>query len=65
MKSRHAIVGSVLSNEELKLRERENLMKAIEQCKGKIYGPDGAAALLGMRPTTLSSRVEKMKLQSS
>ena len=34
--------------EEVKRRERENLMKATEQCKGKIYGPDGAAAMLGM-----------------
>ena len=66
MKSRHATVKrSVLSKEDLKRGERENLMKAIEQCKGKIYGPDGAAAILGMRPTTLSSRIKKMKLQSS
>jgi transcriptional regulator with GAF, ATPase, and Fis domain len=66
MKSRHtAVKGSVLSREEVKRRERENLMKAIEQCKGKIYGPDGAAAILGMKPTTLSSRIKKIKLQSS
>jgi transcriptional regulator with GAF, ATPase, and Fis domain len=61
-KSRHAVEGSVLSKEELKRRERDNLMKAIEQCKGKIYGPDGAAAMLGMKPTTLTSRIKKMKL---
>src|SRR4029077_17280451 len=66
MKSSHtAVKGSVLSREEVKRRERENLMKAIEQCKGKIYGPDGAAAILGMKPTTLSSRIKKMNLQSS
>ena len=66
MKSRHtAVKGSVLSREEVKRRERENLMRAIEQCKGKIYGPDGAAAILGMKPTTLSSRIKKMNLQSS
>jgi len=66
MKSRHtAVKGSVLSREEVKRRERENLMKAIEQCKGKIYGPDGAAAILGMKPTTLCSRIKKMNLQSS
>jgi len=64
-KSRHAAIeGSVLSKEELKRRERENLIKAIEQCKGKIYGPDGAAAMLGMKPTTLTSRIKKMNLQS-
>jgi len=62
MRSRHVVEGSVLSKEDLKRGERENLMKAIEQCKGKIYGPDGAAALLGMRLTTLTSRIKKMKL---
>jgi transcriptional regulator with GAF, ATPase, and Fis domain len=64
MKSHQAAVeGAVLSKEELKRRERENLMKAIEQCKGKIYGPDGVAAMLGMKPTTLTSRIKKMNLQ--
>ena len=66
MKSLHAAdEGSVLSKEELKRRERENLIKAIERCKGKIYGPDGAAAMLGLKPTTLTSRIKKMNLQSS
>jgi len=65
MKSHHAAVeGSVLSEAELKRREHENVMRAIEQCKGKIYGPDGAAAMLGMRPTTLTSRIKKMNLQT-
>jgi transcriptional regulator with GAF, ATPase, and Fis domain len=64
MKSRSAAArGSVLSREELQRRERENILKAMEQCKGKIYGPDGAAAMLGMKPTTLTSRIKKMKLQ--
>jgi transcriptional regulator with GAF, ATPase, and Fis domain len=63
-RSRHAVEGSVSSKEELKIRDRENLMKAIEQCKGKIYGPDGAAAMLGMKPTTLASRIKKIKLET-
>ncbi len=64
MKSRSAAArGSVLSREELQRRERENILKAMEQCKDKIYGPDGAAAMLGMKPTTLASRIKKMKLQ--
>jgi transcriptional regulator with GAF, ATPase, and Fis domain len=64
MKSRSAAArGSVLSREELQRRERENILKAMEQCKGKIYGPDGAAAMLGMKPTTLASRIKKMKLE--
>jgi transcriptional regulator with GAF, ATPase, and Fis domain len=65
MKSHHAAVeGSVLSEAELKRREHENVMRAIEHCKGKIYGPDGAAAMLGMKPTTLTSRIKRMNLQT-
>jgi transcriptional regulator with GAF, ATPase, and Fis domain len=54
--------ASVLSIQEIQRRERENILKALEQSKGKIYGPDGAAAILGMKPTTLTSRMKKMKI---
>ena len=60
-----AVNGPVLSRADFRRRERENIMKALEQSKGKIYGPDGAAAVLGMKPTTLSSRIKKMNLQRS
>ena len=59
-----ALRSSVLSKEETKRRERENIMKALEQTSGKVYGPNGAAAILGMKPTTLTSRIKKMKLQA-
>jgi transcriptional regulator with GAF, ATPase, and Fis domain len=39
--------------------EREHLRRALAAAKGKIYGTDGAAALLGMKPTTLQSRLKK------
>jgi transcriptional regulator with GAF, ATPase, and Fis domain len=55
---------SVMSREEMKRRDRENILKALKECKGKIYGDDGAAAILGMKPTTLTSRMKKMKLDS-
>jgi transcriptional regulator with GAF, ATPase, and Fis domain len=37
-------------------------VKALETAHGKIYGTDGAAAILGMKPTTLVSRMKKMNL---
>jgi transcriptional regulator with GAF, ATPase, and Fis domain len=37
--------------------ERQQIVEALEKTGGKIYGPDGAALLLGMRPTTLSSKI--------
>lgn len=42
--------------------ETEYLRKALSRTKGKIYGPDGAAALVGLKPTTLQSRLLKRGL---
>jgi transcriptional regulator with GAF, ATPase, and Fis domain len=44
-------------------QERENLRRALESCGGKIYGRDGAAALLGLKPTTLASRLKRLQLR--
>lgn len=43
--------------------ERENVLAALERARWKIYGPDGAAELLGVKPTTLASRIKKMGLK--
>ena len=43
--------------------ERRHLSEALARCKGKIYGIDGAAALLGLRPTTLQSKLRKLGLR--
>jgi PAS domain S-box-containing protein len=48
---------------ELKDQERKLIVDALDRTRGKIYGPDGAAALLGLRPTTLSSKVHRMVLK--
>ncbi len=38
-------------------------MAALQQTGGKIFGPDGAAELLGMKPTTLASRIAALGLE--
>ena len=43
--------------------ERTNITNALQRCHGKIYGGDGAAALLGISPTTLCSRIKKFGLR--
>jgi transcriptional regulator with GAF, ATPase, and Fis domain len=53
----------MLTRSELKERERESLVAALAQTRGKIFGPDGAAALLGMKPTTLASRIKVLGIQ--
>ncbi len=54
---------SLLTRSELKARERESLAAALVRTGGKIFGPDGAALLLGMKPTTLASRIKALGLQ--
>jgi transcriptional regulator with GAF, ATPase, and Fis domain len=53
---------AVLTYAELKQRERENLTVALVQTGGKVFGAAGAAALLGMKPTTLVSRLKALGL---
>jgi formate hydrogenlyase transcriptional activator len=38
---------------------RAVIERALAQTKGKLYGPDGAAALLGIPPTTLQGKMRK------
>jgi transcriptional regulator with GAF, ATPase, and Fis domain len=50
----------ILTEEEMRDLERQNTVAALERCHWKIYGPDGAGELLGVRPTTLVSRLKQM-----
>jgi len=55
--------GGVVTDREFRERERRNLLSALVRTGWRIYGRDGAAALLGVRPTTLVSRMKAMKIQ--
>ena len=37
-----------------------HIRQILARCHGKIYGPDGAAARLGLKPSTLQSRMKKL-----
>jgi len=53
----------VLPDEEMSRRVRDNMVAALKRCGGRIYGPGGAAALLRIKPSTLSTRVKKLGLK--
>lgn len=40
--------------------EREHILAALKAAGGKVGGPDGAAARLGIKRTTLQSRIKKL-----
>jgi formate hydrogenlyase transcriptional activator len=42
--------------------ERERIIAALEEAKGQVGGPDGAAARLGLKRTTLQSRMRKYNI---
>ncbi|MGE3173460.1 MAG: sigma 54-interacting transcriptional regulator [Planctomycetota bacterium] len=44
----------------LRLEERRNLEAALQRSGGKVFGAGGAAELLGMKPTTLASRLKAL-----
>jgi len=52
-----------LSFDELEVREREIVAAALRRTNWKIYGADGAAALLRIKPTTLVSKMKRLKVQ--
>ena len=55
--------GEVLKYSVLKQRERDNLLAALEATHWRISGPSGAAKLLGLRPTTLASKIKVLGLR--
>jgi formate hydrogenlyase transcriptional activator len=42
--------------------EREHILRALERCSWRIRGANAAAELLGVKPTTLKSRIKKLGL---
>jgi transcriptional regulator with GAF, ATPase, and Fis domain len=54
----------ILTDSQLRLYEAENIRRALAACNGKVYGETGAAALLGMKPTTLSSRIKALGIST-
>ncbi len=54
---------AVLTEDEMRTLEKDNLRRALRQTGWKIYGAGGAAELLGVKPTTLVSRMKKLGLE--
>jgi len=50
---------------ELDDAERRQILAALEQASWTVAGPNGAAALLGMKRSTLQSRIQKLGIRIS
>lgn len=54
-----------LTEVEFREKEKQNLVAALRVANWRVWGPDGAAALLGIRPSTLSYRMNAFGIKSS
>jgi len=48
--------------QEMVSQEKELIEAALAECKGRVSGPSGAAAKLGMPPSTLDSKIRALKI---
>ncbi len=53
--------GNVRTDAEIRQLEADNIRAALKAANGKISGPGGAAELLGVKPTTLASRLKLLE----
>jgi transcriptional regulator with GAF, ATPase, and Fis domain len=53
----------VLTAAEMAALECANIRRALDACGWKVAGADGAARLLGMPPSTLSSRIKSLDIR--
>jgi transcriptional regulator with GAF, ATPase, and Fis domain len=58
-----AAAKHVRTAKELEELERQNLIAALESVDWKVAGSNGAAQLLGIKPTTLSSRMKALGIE--
>jgi transcriptional regulator with GAF, ATPase, and Fis domain len=53
----------LLTDAEMREFERRNTLRALEMAQWRVSGPNGAAKLLGVKPTTLTDRMKKFELR--
>lgn len=53
---------TILTDAQIRDLERSNMQAALTAAKGKLFGKGGAAELLGMKPTTLASRLKRFEM---
>lgn len=53
----------ILTKDEFLEFEKQNIIRALKAANWKVSGKDGAAALLHMVPSTLSSRIQALKIE--
>jgi formate hydrogenlyase transcriptional activator len=63
--SAQAPANKVALSEMLAMQEKETIEAALRECGGRVSGPSGAAARLGMPRSTLESRIRSLKIDKN
>ena len=53
----------ILSSKEMIALEKANILRALRKTKWKISGKNGAAAILQLKPTTLTSKIKALNIE--
>ena len=61
----HGVGAGYLTEAQIRQCKRQNLLVVLRKTGWKIKGVDGAAELLGVKPTTLISQIERLGLRRS
>jgi formate hydrogenlyase transcriptional activator len=59
------IQAEISQNPTLHAAERDHILRVLRETKGQIGGDDGAAARLGLKRTTLNSKLKKLGIERS
>lgn len=57
------VTNKVLTAKELEDNERQNMIRALQKTDWKVAGKDGAAGLVGIPPSTFSSRMKALEIE--
>jgi DNA-binding NtrC family response regulator len=55
--------GTLLTEAEIQELERKNMLLALQLSGWRVSGPNGAAKMLGVKPTTLADRMRKLRIE--
>jgi PAS domain S-box-containing protein len=55
--------AAAAANPTLQAAERDHIVRALREAKGMVGGPTGAAARLGLKRTTLNSKIKKLSIE--
>jgi formate hydrogenlyase transcriptional activator len=52
-------------SEKVAAQEKEIIEAALRECQGRVFGPSGAAAKLGIARSTLESKIRSLKINKN